>query len=57
MSAAKPTPSEMAATDAWEVHRALLDAELRNPRLGHNPLWKLHRADAFEDFRRSLEKV
>ena len=36
--------------DAWQVHRALIMAELLNPGLSTNPRWRLHRMDAYEDF-------
>lgn len=49
-----PTLHEL--DDAWQVHRALIVAELRNPGLAANPRWKLHRMDAYEDFHNLLTR-
>lgn len=49
-------PSFRQVDDAWQVHRALLIAETRNPELKENPQWKLHRMDAYEDFYGMLER-
>lgn len=47
---ARPRPTIIQVDDAWQVHRALVMAELHNPALADNPRWKLHRMDAYEDF-------
>lgn len=38
------------ATDAFEVHSALLHAEAQRPALRQNPRWNLVRMDAYEAF-------
>lgn len=43
------------AEQAWEVHKALVEAEMRNPALRDNPVWKLHRMDAYELFVNAFE--
>lgn len=48
------TPTLPELDDAWNVHRALVVAELNNPGLAANPRWKLHRMDAYEDFHNLL---
>lgn len=50
------TPAEVLAEQAWAVHRALLIAEQSNPELRSNPLWHVHRADAFEHYSHALER-
>lgn len=40
--------NEQAAHDAYLVHIALLMAELMDPMLKHNPVWTMHRQDAYE---------
>lgn len=57
MKLARPSPSEAAADHAFEVHAALLCAERMQPSLRANPLWRLHRQDAAEDFARAWEKL
>lgn len=48
---------EREATDAFEVHRALLLAERRNPKLRNNPQWLLQRMDAFEAFNNAFVAI
>lgn len=38
------------ANHAFEVHAALLRAETETPDLKSNPLWTIHRQDAYERF-------
>lgn len=45
------------AEDAWEVHKALLEAELRTPSLKTNPVWRCLRMDAYEAFCMAFEKT
>lgn len=42
--------NEQQAHDACEVHFALLRAERDHPELKNNPLWTIHRQDAYERF-------
>lgn len=57
MAAPRPlTPAERAASDAWDVHRALIMQEKAEPSLRDNALWRLHRAGAFENYFRMLER-
>lgn len=38
------------AQEAWAAHKALLEAEQRNPGLTDNPVWQTLRMDAYEAF-------
>lgn len=41
---------ERQAADAYLVHIALLKAERDDPTLKDNPVWTIHRQDAYERF-------
>jgi len=43
------------ASEAYEVHKALVWLETRHPELTRNPRWCLLRMDAYEDFCRAYE--
>ena len=49
------TAREPEATDAFNVHRALVLAEKRDPNLQRNPQWQCLRMDAYEAFCRAFE--
>lgn len=36
--------------EAWEVHRAMILSEIRDPALRANPQWMLLRMDAYEAY-------
>lgn len=48
---------ELNASEAYEVHIALLKAEKANPSLRDNPIWTIHRQDAYERFAVAFKKV
>lgn len=50
------TPAEQLATEAWEVHCALMRMEAANQALRQNSLWAVHHADAFEHYVILLER-
>lgn len=45
----------LTARDAWEVWSAFLRAEQENPCLTFNPLWNIHRGEAYADFEEAME--
>lgn len=47
---------ERHATDAYEVHQALVWLEARHPELRRNARWLLLRMDAYEDFQAAFTK-
>lgn len=45
------TPTDSDSADlAFEVHQALITAEVKNPRLAKNRKWRALRANVFADF-------
>lgn len=48
---------EQQAHDAYVVHIALLMAERADPTLKNNPVWTMHRQDAYERFAVAFGKV
>lgn len=46
---------ERMAEDAFEVHQALIRAELNRPELEANPVWQRLRKQAFDLFLNSFE--
>lgn len=57
MSAPVHHYNEQQAHDAYLVHIALLMAEYMDPMLKHNPVWTIHRQDAYERFAVAFEKA
>lgn len=48
---------ERHADDAFEVHQALLRAELNQPALEANPRWQALRKQVFDEFTEAFEAV
>ncbi len=57
MKAEERSPELVACDEAFEVHAALVHTEAMRPALRNNPLWRLHRQDAAEDFARAWGKA
>ena len=48
---------EQLAHNACEVHFALLKAERDHPELKNNPIWTIHRQDAYERFSNAFKEL
>jgi len=48
---------EARAHEAWEAHRAMVLAEIRQPALKDNATWTVLRETAMTDFLRAFEEV